>query len=921
MSQWTQKASDAWRQYVQEVRDRLRATQDESDAQEVVDDLRRHVEAELASAGSQVVTEEELKRVLARIGMPESDTETSVVAHAPPSVTAPVVVSPNHATDHTAKRQAKTKRRWWWPWQTLILFFGVLLPLAAPLFEAATGLCANIFFDPTPTIWHLLLFLLIPAANFTAWLITTQGSPRYRSQAGLFNALGMGVALVYTLLFLPLLPFSVIGIIFLGIGFFGLAPLSGFIAALMLRRRLRFLTPEGQGQRVPGLWVGLAVAVLAMALVEMPSTVTRLGLEMAASDNPATQSRGLTMLRTVGSNDWLLKACYERPRAATDLLGFVLAFSDPVQPTQARGIYYRVTGQPFNSVPPPRLSVGRRWEGFESSWDEDQGGVNVGTQRRGLSLVTSQMDASLDGNAALGYIEWTLVFRNDHAMVDHEARAQVLLPAGGVVSRLTLWVDGEEREAAFASRGQTRQAYENIVRQQRDPVLVTTAGPDRVLVQCFPVLRGGKEMKVRLGITAPMSVLAADDAALRLPVIVERNFTLSPTTAHHIWVEAKQPLTATDTALTAEAAPGGVFALRGQISDVQLLDATQAVVHAARLPEVTTSWTPDPLKGSDAVIVQKLEHQPATRPKRVVVVVDGSSEMSPVFAEVAQAFSVLPEGVELVLLAAGDSVVDLLGGTMPIDAAVRNRATDALRNYKPIGGADNAPALTEAWNRASNLPEGQAVILWIHGSQPVELTSISAVAQHWQRRVSGPRLIEVPATPGINRIIEGFDPIAHTALTQLPRTAALHVDLERLFAQWHGVEPIWVMQRNKAKASDAIPGTPSAEVHRTSAHLARLWALEEVNRLRRERVQGNDKRAISLAASYQLVTPVTGAVVLETAQQFAAAGLTPVDAATVPTVPEPEVWAMLIIVAFILMVLLWRRQRSRTWLPTTVDPR
>jgi hypothetical protein len=63
----------------------------------------------------------------------------------------------------------------------------------------------------------------------------------------------------------------------------------------------------------------------------------------------------------------------------------------------------------------------------------------------------------------------------------------VQLPPGGVVSRLTLWVNGEEREAAFAGRSQTRQAYQQVVSRRRDPVLVTTAGRDRVLVQCFPV--------------------------------------------------------------------------------------------------------------------------------------------------------------------------------------------------------------------------------------------------------------------------------------------------------------------------------------------------------------------------------------------------------------------------------------------------
>jgi hypothetical protein len=52
---------------------------------------------------------------------------------------------------------------------------------------------------------------------------------------------------------------------------------------------------------------------------------------------------------------------------------------------------------------------------------------------------------------------------------------------------------------------------------------------------------------------------------------------------------------------------------------------------------------------------------------------------------------------------------------------------------------------------------------------------------------------------------------------------------------------------------------------------------------------------VKLAGEQQLVTSVSGAVVLETKQQFDAAGLTPVDPATVPTIPEPGTWALLVL--------------------------
>lgn len=53
--------------------------------------------------------------------------------------------------------------------------------------------------------------------------------------------------------------------------------------------------------------------------------------------------------------------------------------------------------------------------------------------------------------------------------------------------------------------------------------------------------------------------------------------------------------------------------------------------------------------------------------------------------------------------------------------------------------------------------------------------------------------------------------------------------------------------------------------------------------------------AIKQAALFQLVTPVSGAVVLETKEQFAQNGLQPVDAQTVPSVPEPGVGALVVV--------------------------
>jgi hypothetical protein len=98
----------------------------------------------------------------------------------------------------------------------------------------------------------------------------------------------------------------------------------------------------------------------------------------------------------------------------------------------------------------------------------------------------------------------------------------------------------------------------------------------------------------------------------------------------------------------------------------------------------------------------------------------------------------------------------------------------------------------------------------------------------------------------------------------------------------------------------------------TSDHLARLWANDEVRRIMVPGDTTLTDAATSLAVRYQLVTPVSGAVVLETEQQYRANDLKPVAAGTVPTIPEPETVAlMLIATVFILGLLYMKYGRGR----------
>jgi hypothetical protein len=152
-------------------------------------------------------------------------------------------------------------------------------------------------------------------------------------------------------------------------------------------------------------------------------------------------------------------------------------------------------------------------------------------------------------------------------------------------------------------------------------------------------------------------------------------------------------------------------------------------------------------------------------------------------------------------------------------------------------------------------------------------------------------LYAIEAGAGPNRVLEKLEGIS--AVETLPAGAARIEELGRIFARWSpgskALVPVY--ERTAPGAFSQGPG-----LKRTSDHLARLWAHGRVLELAASGEPKSREQAQALAARYRLVTPVTGAVVLETAEQYEEAGLKMAQAGqnpSIPTVPEPETWVLI----------------------------
>src|SRR5215831_4968231 len=471
---------------------------------------------------------------------------------------------------------------------TMMLLFGVLYPAAVIAIELITNMCARAFFDPIPSWGHAAAAAFVPASNLLIW--TQLRNPTVQHARWLAFASGAAIAIgsLYALLFLPLLPLAVVGILVV-VGILPLAPLVALVCAVMLRRALA--RRHDRWSLTRPLLGGIAAGVVLLVALDLPGTMTRLGMQWVASDEPAQRERGLTLLRRFGDDELLLRLCYGSAGRPTGLLGALVVFGGKifgppqsrvvVSMAEAREIYYRVHGVPFNVKPPPFESDGTsRFGNFQ--FDDHLGGTEVGGRLMGLHMVSSRLDGSISGDDAVAYLEWTVEFRNS-AAIDREARLQLALPPGGVVSRATLWVGDEEREAAYGGRNEVRTAYQRVaVQQRRDPLLITTKGSDRVLAQAFPVPRNGGTIKFKLGISAPLEITQLGKARLTLPAVIDRNFSIGADTGHSIWIESRQGLNGSS-GLAATEVDGRLYRISGALDD-RALSATRQSITVDRSP-------------------------------------------------------------------------------------------------------------------------------------------------------------------------------------------------------------------------------------------------------------------------------------------------------------------------------------------------
>jgi hypothetical protein len=263
----------------------------------------------------------------------------------------------------------------------------------------------------------------------------------------------------------------------------------------------------------------------------------------------------------------------------------------------------------------------------------------------------------------------------------------------------------------------------------------------------------------------------------------------------------------------------------------------------------------------------------------------------------SQALGAIPDGVRVGMVIASEPLQQV--ALAPWSEQQKQAVMSALRATPFVGGQDNAPALAAALEKVESEPN--ATLLWVHGPQPVRFHDGTARLEQALARLSRlPAVVLYNAEPGPNELLSDAPWVWNAR--SLPQTGSRRADLSAFFAEVTGRTQTYDIQRTQRD--------PAADSAKGSDHIARLWANQQVLAALRANPAGNRAAAVALAARYRLVTPVSGAVVLETQQQYDANRLTPVSQATVPTVPEPHEWALILIACVALGWFAWRNRQA-----------
>lgn len=369
--------------------------------------------------------------------------------------------------------------------------------------------CLNVLipvFQDLP-FWIYILTLAYCLSNFFVYRNAEENPKMFIPF--FINGLSFTMILYFAFYLIPIMPFSFIGIIALGLGFYGLVPalvLAIHILTVIrnLNRTRIYYIAFSAGFSIVFICLFVFTAALNIESNKLAKTATIQSFHnnedfpnyIAVSQN----------LEPNFLNEILLKKdiVYVGPDKFFSFDGF-----DSFGNSQFNE---RKTHNPFITIAyffckDPGLSVDDRINILKSNFDK-----RLETEEQlwsGEDLFTKNIkeDIKLYPEARLAYTEVTMkIACAEDSWGQKEAIYSFQLPEGSVATSLSLWVNGIERKGVLTTKEKAKAAYNQIVRvESRDPSLMQWKEGNKVVVRVFPINKTNPRT-FKCGFTTPLKV-------------------------------------------------------------------------------------------------------------------------------------------------------------------------------------------------------------------------------------------------------------------------------------------------------------------------------------------------------------------------------------------------------------------------------
>lgn len=321
------------------------------------------------------------------------------------------------------------------------------------------------------------------------------------------NGLSIVLILYFMIYLIPYMLFSVVGIIALGIGFFGLVPLIVLILQI-----LNFINNKHSKVNYVFLALGFftSLGIIVTTTVLLQQEIENIN-EKSVTKSFNNQEDIPTYIKVSQNyqNSFLNEVILKKNLVYTATDNFFemgkLNFFNGTQYNE-RKIHHPLYNIAYFFCDDLNLSEEDQVRILQSNFDK-----RLETEEQlwsGDRITTKNIkeDVQIFPETRIAYTEFTLDITTDDYW-QQEGIYAFQLPEGSVATSLSLWVNGIERKGILTTKEKAQKAYKQIVGvEARDPSLMQWREGNRIVVRVFPISKN-LHRTFKCGFTTPLKVI------------------------------------------------------------------------------------------------------------------------------------------------------------------------------------------------------------------------------------------------------------------------------------------------------------------------------------------------------------------------------------------------------------------------------